>query len=329
MDHPLPSLAAMCWACATLRGSKVCDAVSLSSVVLDCCICSSHQTTFPVGSCVRYQFQRSLSVATRNNPLPPSSSRAGSPSSSSRGLGGHVFPSQTSMSSCTLSGRQPQPHGRPLFHSLCSLYAIRHEFGNEQFCGVSDCLKIPTPRAGAWRADGRRAQPWEARRAGANFAVATAWSCRPPALFGLVWCGCVAVLTGHRMTRPFAWVGSGRVRHMASGLSSEPSHMACAQQATWRTATRTQPAGSYVAEARTASVGVAHLWFSVLLDRGAESPTCSERRPSRSHPPMTGRVCAVCLGRMHIAAVAQATAARLPEQELRSLWSPSRTGRNP
>src|SRR5215813_10818160 len=35
---------------------------------------SSHQTTLPAGSWVRYQLQRVLSAATRNRPRPPSSS---------------------------------------------------------------------------------------------------------------------------------------------------------------------------------------------------------------------------------------------------------------
>jgi hypothetical protein len=50
---------------------------------------SSHQTTYPVGSWVGYQSQRTLSAATRNNPRPPSSCTSGRPSAPrSFGIGG-------------------------------------------------------------------------------------------------------------------------------------------------------------------------------------------------------------------------------------------------
>ena len=66
--------------------------------------CSSDQTTLPPHSRGAYQFHRWLSVATRNNPRPPSSAGAGVPSSSRPGrTGGRGSASQTSMSSRSLS----------------------------------------------------------------------------------------------------------------------------------------------------------------------------------------------------------------------------------
>ena len=65
---------------------------------------SSHQTTLPAGSCVRYQSQHALSAATRSSPRPPSSSTSGMPSSpGSLGAGGRDSASQTSMRTRALS----------------------------------------------------------------------------------------------------------------------------------------------------------------------------------------------------------------------------------
>ena len=55
----------------TLRGSNACGADRALSESSGGSALSSHQMTLPVGFSVRYQAQRVLSAATRNNPRPP------------------------------------------------------------------------------------------------------------------------------------------------------------------------------------------------------------------------------------------------------------------